>query len=495
MTDFTELIDLASQSLGGSVLWANDDFFAAKENLLKAEAAEWREHEYTDRGKWMDGWETRRRREPGFDTCVVRLGLPGVIRGVVVDTSYFRGNSPADCSLEGAVIEPAHLDLDSIHSAHWTELLPRAALQGDSKNPFVIASAQRFTHLRFHIYPDGGVARLRAHGEVVPDWARLSSSGGLIDLASIENGGLSLACSDMFFGSRNNLILPGRPGNMSSGWETRRRRGPGHDWNLLKLGALGLVRRIEVDTSCFKGNAPGRVSIDACEATTLDGARWTPLLRETHTQPNTRHHFEEELRCPGQVNHLRLNVFPDGGVARLRVWGEPLVADARAEAIASLNALLPEEALAVARSFCSSARFAELLAASRPFEDAPALLRIAERLYWTLGEEDLLEAFAAHSRIGERKAEPGQHGDWSRQEQAEVASAAAGTLAALTERNRAYFDKHGFVFLISAAGKSAAELLAILEERLTRRRTEELRTAAEEQAKILRLRIGKWLTQ
>jgi len=493
MTDFTELVDLAKESLGGSVLWANDDFFAAKENLLKDAAAEWREHDYTDRGKWMDGWETRRRREPGFDSCVVRLGLPGVIRGVVVDTSYFRGNYPAECSLEGAVIEPANHDLDAIHAANWTALLQRSALQGNEKNRFAIGSPQRFTHLRLHLYPDGGVARLRVHGEVRPDWKRLVASGGLLDLASLEHGGVSLVCSDMFFGARNNLLLPGRPHDMSSGWETRRRRGPGHDWNLVRLGALGLIRRIEVDTSHFKGNAPGWVSIEACETEALDRARWTTLLPETRTQPHTRHLFEDELRCVGRVNHVRLNVFPDGGVARLRVFAEPLVPDARAGAIARLNSSAPAEAHAVALAACGSARFAAELVAARPFEDAPALLRLAERIYWTLGEADLLEAFAAHPHIGAREAAPGQHGDWSRQEQAQVASAGAETLGSLAEQNRAYLARHGFVFLVSAAGKSAAELSALLDERLTRSRSEELRTAAEEQAKILRLRLERWL--
>ena len=506
---FTDCIDLASEKLGGSVLWANDDFFAAKENLLHDSAAEWREHDYTDRGKWMDGWETRRRREPGFDTCIIRLGLPGILRGVVVDTSYFRGNYPAECSLEGAVIE-GNLDLDSIHSASWAPLLPRSGLQGHFKNEFVIASSQRFTHLRLNIFPDGGVARLRVHGEVAPDWQRLLSHGGLVDLAALENGGVSLHCSDMFFGSRNNLILPGRPHNMSSGWETKRRRGPGNDWNLVRLGAPGIVRRIEVDTTHFKGNAPGRVSIDACEASgagasgaeasgglddALTGARWTPLLPETRTQPHTRHQFAEELRCVGRINHVRLNVFPDGGIARLRVFAEPAIADSRAAAVARFNALSHEEALAVARSFCGSARFAQALAAARPLEDAPALLRLAERAYWSLCESDLLEAFSAHPRIGERKAEPGQSGAWAGQEQALVASAAAETLAALAAKNAAYFDQHGFVYLICATGKSALELLALLEERLGRSRAEELRTAAEEQARILRLRIGKWLVQ
>src|SRR6267378_3609513 len=212
--DFTELIDLVSERLGGAVLFANDEFFAPKENLLKPTAPMFIEGKYTDLGKWMDGWESRRRRTPGFDWCIVRLGLPGIIRGVVVDTSYFRGNYPEHCSIEACIVD-GQPDIDQlINDANtWTEILPMAQLIGDSQNPFAIEHNQRFTHLRFKIYPDGGVARLRVLGEVVPDWNRLKQIGGEIDLAAVENGGLVLSCSDMFFGHRHNLIMPGRAVN------------------------------------------------------------------------------------------------------------------------------------------------------------------------------------------------------------------------------------------------------------------------------------------
>jgi allantoicase len=519
-----DLIDLACEDVGGAAILANDEFFAGKENLLRARAAEWREHEYTDKGKWMDGWETRRRRDPvgappGHDWCVVRLGLPGVIRAVVVDTAFFRGNFPAECSLEAAEIE-GHLDLTA--SPEWVELLPRSRLKGDSKNEFRFTAApppvnadsavesrltasphaeRRFTHVRLRIYPDGGVARLRVLGDVAPDWARLGAHGGLVDLAALENGGRSILCSDMFFGSRNNLIAPGRPHNMSSGWETRRRRGPGHDWNIVRLGAPGTLRRIEVDTTHFKGNAPGRISIDACAAASLapgssagfvdpagDPGDWRVLLPLSPTQPHTRHVFADELRLLGRVTHLRLNVFPDGGVARLRAFGEPFHDDPRVTALARLNALPREEALAAMRSFCASLKWAERMSDARPFEDAAALLRIGDRLFWQLSDDDWLEAFAAHPRIGERMLEGA-----TAQEQSGVAGAAASTLEQLQQANREYFERHGFVFLICATGRSASEMLEALRERLDQPRERELRTAAEEQAKILRLRIAKWL--
>jgi len=327
--DFTELIDLASERLGGAVLFANDEFFAPKENLLKPSAPIFIEGKYTDLGKWMDGWESRRRRTPGFDWCIVRLGLPGVVRGIVVDTSHFKGNYPESCSLEACALDgPATTEQLTDDSVPWTEVLPKVNLDGDSLNPFAIRSDQGWTHLRFKIYPDGGVARLRVYGEVTPAWSRLKQIGGETDLAAVENGGLVLSCSDMFFGHRHNLIMPGRAVNMSDGWETKRRRGPGHDWTIIKLGTPGDIRRLEVDTSYFKGNFPESCSLEACSAVgvaleTLQDPEfvWKPVLAQTKLQAHTRHLFVEVMSV-GSGSHVRFNIFPDGGVSRLRVYGE-----------------------------------------------------------------------------------------------------------------------------------------------------------------------------
>ena len=324
--NFTDLIDLASEKVGGAVLIANDDFFAPKENLLKPNEPVFIEGKYTDRGKWMDGWESRRRRTPGFDWCIIRLGLPGVVRGVVVDTSFFRGNYPEQCSLEGAVFEGLPADEELLaESVEWVPLLPQAPLAGDSRNQFAIEYGERITHLRFRIFPDGGVARLRVYGEVVPDWERLKR-GGHVDLAAAENGALVLSCSDMFFGHRHNLIMPGRAANMSDGWETKRRRGPGHDWAIIKLAHAGHIQSIEVDTSHFKGNFPESCSLEACRVSDVQDLTdasvvWTNVLPRTKLQAHTRHYFDRELADAGVVSHLRFNIFPDGGVSRLRVYG------------------------------------------------------------------------------------------------------------------------------------------------------------------------------
>jgi allantoicase len=328
--DFTELIDLASEKLGGAVVFANDDFFAPKENLLKAGAPVFIEGKYTDRGKWMDGWESRRRRTPGFDWCIIRLGLPGIIHGVIVDTSYFRGNYPEHCSLDGTTFTglPTVEELTD-ESVQWIPLLPQLPLTGDSQNKFPVQYDERLTHLRFKIFPDGGVARLRVYGTVSPDWERLKRFGGDVDLAAVENGALVMSCSDMFFGHRHNLIMPGRAADMSDGWETKRRRGPGHDWAIIKLGRPGLIQSIEVDTSHFKGNFPESCSLEACNGEGIPDDKltdlsvsWSGVLPRTKLQAHTRHYFAQELLDTGVATHLRFNIFPDGGVSRLRVYGK-----------------------------------------------------------------------------------------------------------------------------------------------------------------------------
>jgi allantoicase len=347
--EFTNLVDLAAERVGGAVLFANDDFFAPKENLLKASAPVFVEGKYTERGKWMDGWESRRRRTPGFDWCLIRLGLPGKIAGVVVDTSFFRGNFPESCSLEACRAHPnADAAQLTAEATQWVEILPVSRLQGDAQNPFAVASSERFTHLRFKIHPDGGVARLRVYGEVAPDWERLRRAGGWVDLAAVENGGLVVATSDEFFGHRHNLIMPGRGADMSDGWETKRRRGPGDDWCVIRLGARGTIRRVEVDTAHFKGNFPESCSLEAAHAPALapdgatDGATngatsgetggaletnalerfaWRELLPRTRLQADTRHFYEDELKDAGAVTHVRFRIFPDGGISRLRLYG------------------------------------------------------------------------------------------------------------------------------------------------------------------------------
>jgi allantoicase len=324
------LVDLASARLGGSTLLANDEFFAEKENLLKPGRGIFLPDEYTERGKWMDGWETRRRRTPGNDWCVVRLGLRGVIKQVDIDTNHFLGNHPPFASIDGVCLTNEILfDVGAVGDLAWVPILGQSPLQPGSQNLFDITSDEAWTHLRLNIFPDGGVARLRVYGNVVPDWSNLKPDE-LVDLVAVENGGVPLACSDMFFSSMNNLIMPGRSTNMGDGWETKRRRGPGHDWIILQLGLPGSLQKIEVDTNHFKGNYPDQCSIEGCTALGASAAEltgpeitWREILPKTKLQADTRHFFERELSPIGGCTHLRLNIYPDGGVSRLRVWGLP----------------------------------------------------------------------------------------------------------------------------------------------------------------------------
>lgn len=322
------MIDLAAERLGGQALLASDEFFAEKENLLKPGRGIFIPDKYTDRGKWMDGWESRRKRTPGNDWCIVKLGLPGIIRMVDIDTNHFLGNHPPFGSMDGVTVEektPAST-LASDASV-WTELLSKSPLNPGSQNVFQIRSSERWTHVRLNIHPDGGVARLRVYGEVVPDWSKYKQDD-LIDLAAVENGGIVVKASDMYFGAVHNLLMPGRAATMPDGWETKRRRGPGYDWVVIKLGHAGTIRKIEVDTNHFKGNYPDECSIEGCnlpagsdpEILMSTPVQWKVLLPKAKLRPDTRHFFEKELQNPGESTHVRLSIFPDGGVSRLRVW-------------------------------------------------------------------------------------------------------------------------------------------------------------------------------
>src|SRR5262245_19857325 len=322
---FTNLADLASSRVGGRAIAASDDFFASKSNLVKPAPPIFIAGKFTSRGKWMDGWESRRRRTPGHDWCVIALGIRGVIHGLTVDTTHFSGNHPEHCSVEAFDSgDRRTARAFNPKAASWITILHKSPLGGDREHFFPIEDGRAWTHVRLNIHPDGGVARLRVYGQPAIDWTRFA--GRPIDLASIVNGGLVIGASDMHFGARDNLIMPGRALNMGDGWETRRRRSPGHDWVVVRLGAPGHVRRVEIDTNHFKGNYPDSASIDGCFAPDADleslrSTAWFELLAPTKLRPHHRHLFARAL-SPGSIaSHVRLNIFPDGGVSRLRIHG------------------------------------------------------------------------------------------------------------------------------------------------------------------------------
>ncbi len=314
---YTNLIDLASENYGGRVLEANDEFFAEKGGLIKASDPLYKPDEFTERGKWMDGWETRRRRSPGHDWCIIQLAVPGVIEGVDVDTNHFIGNHPPEISIDAA----HSVDLRHVE---WQEIVPKTPIDENAHNYMSVASEECWVYVRLNIYPDGGVARLRVYGAAVPDWSDSTEAEGDVELSAVRNGGRVVACSDQHFGSVRNLLLPDAPKNIGEGWETKRRRGPGHDWVILQLGSDGTLTGIELDTTHFKGNYPDRCSIEGClefNESNPEASEWDEVLSEKKLKPDFSHSFSE-FSATGPFSHLRLNIIPDGGVARVRVFGK-----------------------------------------------------------------------------------------------------------------------------------------------------------------------------
>jgi allantoicase len=358
MSDLTRLPDLASRALGGAVVVANDEAFAEKENLVLPEPAAARA-EFGHKGKVYDGWETRRRRTPGHDWAVVRLGTPGIVEGVVVDTAFFTGNYPPQASVDGAAIE-GHCSVDELLKADWRPLLPLSDLAGDTANVFPVESDRRVTHVRLNIHPDGGVARLRVHGRAVPDPRHVDA--GPFDLAALENGAVVSGVSNEFYGRPQQLIAPGLARNMGEGWETARRRDAGNDWVEVTLACEGVVTMVELDTTYFLHNAPGTARLTGA------GAHGdVEILPRTRLQPDTRHRFALDGAAP--VDRVRLDVFPDGGMARLRLWGRPTAAGRAALGRRWFEALPDVQALEVLGSAGVSPQVAGRVVGARPLGD------------------------------------------------------------------------------------------------------------------------------
>ncbi len=514
------LTELSLDATGAFVLFATDDYFAPKESLLRPHAPEWREGAYTERGKWMDGWESARRRSPGHDWAIVRLGIPGRIEAIVCDTTHFKGNAPQEVSLE-ALEAPSDTSLEELlampraHDAAeaaslagraWVECVPRTAVRPDSVNVLAAAAPPRATHVRLHIHPDGGVARLRVFGRVRPE-ADVFRGPGSVDLAAIENGGTIALASDSFFGPPGNLLLPGRGTNMGDGWETRRRRTPGSDWCVIRLGRRGLVQHLELDTHFFKGNAPQAVRIEwldaGAEAGEMDSSEvkaslasesaWRTLVGRTVVSQHRRHRLVPAF---GRVvTHLRVHILPHGGVNRLRVFGEAADSAGERRALARLLEQPPAARQETLSGFGASAEFARALESRLPVVTVRELLAQAAAALASLGETDLIAAFSAHPRLGAAPVatDSTPHAESSRREQAALGASASELRERLSAGGEAYARKFGFPFLAFASGRGARELLELLEERLENDRPAEISNASLELARITRLRIGRWL--
>lgn len=324
--DFSEMLNLASESFGTQAIGCSDDFFASMNNIVKDELPQFDPNAYTDRGKLMDGWESRRRRTPGFDWCIIELGITGQIAGVDVNTSFFTGNFPEFCSMEAADGPPGIRSQELLANLKWQELATMKRLNGGSHNYFAINSQSPARYVRLKIYPDGGVARLRVYGRPCPDWSQIISSP--FNLAAAELGASALISNDSYFASKNNLILPQEARNMGEGWETRRRRRPGNDWIIVRLARPGQIQKIIVDTKFFKGNFPESCSLEGLYLTTEETPEkigyeltdsWSTVLSRSVLQADRKHEFEaSDSRI---YSHVRLSIYPDGGISRLRIIG------------------------------------------------------------------------------------------------------------------------------------------------------------------------------
>lgn len=356
-----DLPDLAVRTRGGSAVAANDETFAEKENLIRAEGPAYQPHTFGHHGQLMDGWETRRRRQPGHDWVIVRLGVPGIVHGVVADTSWFTGNYPPECSVEAAYVDPlarpaAGVELFDL--VDWEEIVPRSAVAGDTENAFDVHHDRLVTHVRLRIFPDGGVARLRVHGEPVgdPRWV----AGRAFDLAAMEHGGRIEDCSNRFYSSPDNLLAPGPARVMGEGWETSRRRDAGNDWVVVDLAAEGVVEGVEIDTTCFIGNAPGEATLTALDEPV------SVVLPRTRLQRDSVNRFLLGTGRPAR--RLRVDIYPDGGLARFRAVGTPTAAGRAALFLRWYDRLPDSAAVAVMTGWGEADEtWAEALAARRPY--------------------------------------------------------------------------------------------------------------------------------
>ena len=511
---FTQFTDLAAERFGGQALSCSDDFFAEKENLLKPGRGIFITDKYTDRGKWMDGWESRRKRTEGHDWCIVQLGAEGIIHGVDIDTNHFTGNYPPFASIEatncdvglgisdvGAEGGQSEIRNPKSEIVKWVEILPKSPLNGGSQNFYEILSREKWTHLKLHIYPDGGVARLKVYGEVHKNWESVAADD-IVDLAAATNGGKAIACNDDYFSHKDNINMPNRGINMGDGWETKRNRTPNNrDWLILRLARKGIIQKIVVDTCHFKGNYPNRCMLEGCNfplendilLPNTEGVTWTPILPEMKLQADTEHYFENEILTHQAFTHVRLTILPDGGISRLRLFG---TVEKDVFTLDEINKMPPSVFEEKISKCCGSETWVQKMEALRPFNSRADLFEKAETAWFSSKKKDWLEAFTHHPRIGDvagLKEKFASTATWASGEQRRVQEASDKTLEELKMYNDLYFNKFGFIFIIFATGKSADDMLFALKERYENEPVEEIINALMEQNKITKIRLKKLL--
>ena len=321
------LIDLLQPRLGSKIVYKTDEFFGPAERILSQNLPIWKEGLYDKNGKWMDGWETRRKRQKGNDYLIISLGKPGKINIIDIDTSYFNGNQPEFASIEGCYSE----SFDINKKISWKTILKKSKIKPNFQNMFMIKDKKSYTHIRLNIFPDGGVARLRLYGKI--DINKLSiHRNNLIELSSITNGSSIIAFNNEHFGKAENILAPGKSFNMSDGWETRRRRNKGNDWLIFKFGIPGYIKRIIIDTSHFKGNYPDYFNLQASYISNSknisknliikNSIKWKYVIKKTKLYMDQEHIINENLLSNKLVNYIRINIFPDGGISRINIFGK-----------------------------------------------------------------------------------------------------------------------------------------------------------------------------
>jgi allantoicase len=318
------LIDLAQPRLGTKVIYKTDDFFASANRIISPTEPVFKVGVFDKHGKWMDGWESRRKRTAGHDYIIIKLGKPGTIKKVDVDTSHFNGNQPAMISIEGA-----NSNSNKINQLNWQPLLSKKKTKANSHHYFTVNSNKVFTHIKFNIFPDGGVARLRLYGSIAKS-NKLKNKK--INLASLLDGSSVIACNNEHFGKAENILAPGKAKNMGDGWETRRRRGKGFDWLILNSLDGKEIDKIEISTHHFKGNFPSHCSLQAAYLPNSKNSKqivkssnnWKYLLKDAKLSANKVHVFKNNLMKKDKINFIKINIFPDGGISRFRIYGKSI---------------------------------------------------------------------------------------------------------------------------------------------------------------------------
>ena len=317
------LIDLAQSRLGSKIVFKTNEFFAPAKRIINPWPPVFKEGVFDKHGKWMDGWETKRKRGKGYDYLILKLGRPGRISKIDIDTSYFSGNQPSKVSLHACFSKKKLPNKNS----KWTTILKKKPTKANSHHFFNIKNKSIFTHIKLNIFPDGGVARIRIYGSMK---ILKNFTGKVLNLTSVLNGATPIACNNEHFGRAENILAPGMGKNMGDGWETRRSRGKNFDWLIIKCAAAGKIDKIQIDTHHFKGNYPDKCSIQAAfidkkissRAIVNNSKKWKLLLNKVKLYAHKKHNFKNNLMKDKKVNYIKINIFPDGGISRIRVFGK-----------------------------------------------------------------------------------------------------------------------------------------------------------------------------